>query len=242
MLVWARETASLSQEEAAHAITVPVGRIQEWERGDNRPTVNQLRRLAERYKRPLSVFYLPEPPQGFQALRDFRRLPGAVDRRFSPQLAYEVRAAYERRLVAIEVLSDLGDEPTQLGVQAGQQDDPEAVAARLRERLGVTLAQQARWNDHFRAWRDAMEAAGVLVFALSGAHHQVDLEEMRGFAIAEQPLPVVVVNGKDTGGKTISSISARIAPLTGFPPLKAGQDRVGNWHPRLGQVTAKWSS
>ena len=26
------------------------------------PTVNQLRRLAERCKRPLSVFYLPEPP------------------------------------------------------------------------------------------------------------------------------------------------------------------------------------
>lgn len=197
MLVWARETASLSQEEAAHAITVPVGRIQEWERGDDRPTVNQLRRLAERYKRPLSVFYLPEPPQGFQALRDFRRLPGAVDRRFSPQLAYEVRAAYERRLVAIEVLSDLGDEPAQLGVQARQQDDPEAVAARLRDRLGVTPAEQARWNDHFRAWRDAVEAAGVLVFALSGAHHQVDLEEMRGFAIAEQPLPVIVVNGKD---------------------------------------------
>jgi Zn-dependent peptidase ImmA (M78 family) len=197
MLVWARETASLSQEETAHALAVPVERIQEWERGGDSPTVNQLRRLAERYKRPLSVFYLPEPPQGFQALRDFRRLPGVAERRFSPQLAYEVRAAYERRLVAIEVLSDIGEEAPQFGIQARQQDDPEAVAARLRERLGVTLAQQVRWNDHFRAWRDAVEAAGVLVFALSGAHHQVELEEMRGFAIAEQPLPVVAVNGQD---------------------------------------------
>ena len=34
MLVWARETASLTQEEAAHALGVPVERIQEWERGD----------------------------------------------------------------------------------------------------------------------------------------------------------------------------------------------------------------
>jgi Zn-dependent peptidase ImmA (M78 family)/DNA-binding XRE family transcriptional regulator len=200
MLVWARETASLKQEETAHALGVPVERIQEWERGDSSPTVNQLRRMAERYKRPLSVFYLPEPPQGFQALRDFRRLPGAADRRFSPQLAYEVRAAYERRLVAIDVLESIGEEPVQLDLRVGQQDNPEAVGARLRERLGITFAQQNRWNDAdkaFRGWRDAIEAAGVLVFTLSGAHHQVALDEMRGFAIAEQPLPVVVVNGKD---------------------------------------------
>jgi Zn-dependent peptidase ImmA (M78 family) len=42
-----------------------------------------------------------------------------------------------------------------------------------------------------------IEQAGVLVFVLSGAHHQVELEEMRGFAIAEQPLPAIVVNGRD---------------------------------------------
>jgi Zn-dependent peptidase ImmA (M78 family)/DNA-binding XRE family transcriptional regulator len=214
MLVWARETASLSQEEAAHALTVPVERIQEWERGDDSPTVNQLRRLAERYKRPLSVFYLPEPPQGFQALRDFRRLPGAVDRRFSPQLAYEVRAAYERRLVALDVSDDIGEEPAQLGVQARQQDDPEAIAARLRDRLGITLTQQARFKDPFRGWRDAVEAAGVLVFALSGAHHKVELEEMRGFAIAEQPLPVIVVNGKDRSPGRVFTLLHELAHVT----------------------------
>jgi hypothetical protein len=74
------------------------------------------------------------------------------------------------------------------------------VGRRIRERLGVTLEQQARWrepNNTFRGWRDAIEQAGVLVFVLSGAHHQVELEEMRGFAIAEQPLPAIVVNGKD---------------------------------------------
>jgi Zn-dependent peptidase ImmA (M78 family) len=173
--------------------------------GGDSPTVNQLRRLAERCKRPLSVFYLPEPPQDFQALRDFRRLPSARDRRFSPQLAYEVRAAYERRLVALEVLSDLGEAPAELGVTAVTKDNTELVAGRLRERLGLTVAQQVRFNDHFRGWRDAIEAGGVLVFVLSGAHHQVELEEMRGFAIAEKPLPVIVVNGKDrTPGKVFT--------------------------------------
>jgi DNA-binding transcriptional regulator YiaG len=48
MLVWARETASLTQEEVAHALGVPVERIKGWESGDDGPTVNQLRTLAER--------------------------------------------------------------------------------------------------------------------------------------------------------------------------------------------------
>jgi Zn-dependent peptidase ImmA (M78 family)/transcriptional regulator with XRE-family HTH domain len=202
MLVWARETASLTQEEAAHTLSVPVERIKEWESGDDSPTVNQLRRLADRYKRPLSVFYLPEPPRDFQALRDFRRVPGLRDRRYSPQLAYEVRAAYERRLVALDVLSDLGEAPAEPGIEADINENPEAVAARLRQRLGLTLDRQIRLKDHFRGWRDAVEAAGILVFVLGGAHHQVELEEMRGFAIAEKPLPVIVINGKDrTPGK-----------------------------------------
>jgi Zn-dependent peptidase ImmA (M78 family)/transcriptional regulator with XRE-family HTH domain len=205
MLVWARETASLTQDELARALGVAVERIHEWEKGEDSPTVNQLRRLAERCKRPLSIFYLPEPPRDFQPLRDFRRLPHVSDRRYSPQLAYEVRTAYERRQVALEVLSDLGEAPAELGIKATANDNAEVVAARLRERLGLTVAQQVRLNDHFRGWRDAIEGAGILVFVLGGAHHQVELEEMRGFAIAEEPLPAIVVNGKDrTPGKVFT--------------------------------------
>jgi Zn-dependent peptidase ImmA (M78 family) len=164
--------------------------------------------MAERYKRPLSVFYLPAPPKDFLPLRDFRRLPGTVDHRFSAQLAYEVRAAYERRQIAIEVMQTLGQQPIPFGITARQTDDAEQVGRRIRERLGVSLEQQARWrdpNNAFRGWRETIEQAGVLVFVLSGAHHQVELEEMRGFAIAEQPLPAIVVNGRDRSpGRTFT--------------------------------------
>jgi Zn-dependent peptidase ImmA (M78 family)/transcriptional regulator with XRE-family HTH domain len=210
MLVWARKTASLTQEEAAVALDIPLERLQAWEKegNDQTPTVNQLKRMAERYKRPLSVFYLSAPPKDFLPLRDFRRLPGTVDHRFSAQLAYEVRAAYERRQIAIEVTQTLGQEPIPFGITARQIDDPEQVGRRIREHLGVSLEQQARWHDPnsaFRGWREAIEQAGVLVFVLSGAHHQVELEEMRGFAIAEQPLPAIVVNGRDRSpGRTFT--------------------------------------
>ena len=210
MLAWARKTASLTQEEAAQMLDVPLERLQAWEMEgrDDAPTVNQLKRMAERYKRPLSVFYLPAPPHDFQPLRDFRRLPGTIERRFGAQLAYEVRAAYERRQIGLEVSEIVDEQPVSFGIAARSTDDPEEVGRQIRERLGVSLEQQARWrepNNTFRGWRDAIEQAGVLVFVLSGAHHQVKLEEMRGFAIAEHPLPAIVINGKDRSpGKTFT--------------------------------------
>lgn len=116
MLVWARETASLTPEEAATALDVTIDRLLAWEKGDDQPTVNQLRRIAQRYKRPLSVFYLSERPKDFQPLRDFRQLPGIGDRRYSAKLAYEVRAAHERRLVALDVLEVLGRAASRVGL------------------------------------------------------------------------------------------------------------------------------
>jgi Zn-dependent peptidase ImmA (M78 family)/transcriptional regulator with XRE-family HTH domain len=216
MLVWARETASLSQEELAEGIGVAVERVQAWEADEDKPSIAQLRKIAKKCKRPMSVFYLPEPPQGFQALRDFRRLAGAGARKFSSELAYEIRAAHERRLVALEVLEAIGEKSETLGLAARATDNPETVGARVRERLGITLARQSRWGDAgkaFRAWRDAIEGAGVLVSVIGGAHHQIEIDEMRGFAIAERPLPMIVVNGKDRSGGRIFTLLHELAHI-----------------------------
>jgi Zn-dependent peptidase ImmA (M78 family) len=205
LLVWARETASLTIEEAANAYGVPAEKIEAWESGEDRPTMGQLKKIAAATKRPLPVFYLPAPPTDFLPLKDFRRLPDVTEHRYSARLAYEIRAAHERRAVALHIFAMLGEEPKDLGVSAQKNDDPEGIAATVRSRLGITLGQQSRWGDPekaFKAWREAIESAGVLVFVLSGAHHQVPLREVRGFAIAERPLPTVVVNGKDrTNGR-----------------------------------------
>jgi transcriptional regulator with XRE-family HTH domain len=76
LLIWARESARLSVEQAAQKAQVkPPGRLVAWERGESQPTIGELRKLARVYKRPLAVFYLSERPKAFQAMNDFRRLP-----------------------------------------------------------------------------------------------------------------------------------------------------------------------
>lgn len=205
LLQWARASAALSLEAASKAAHVPLEKIEAWERGEDGPSIPELKKLAGAYKRPLSVFFLPEPPKDFQALRDFRRLTDLFEPEYSRALAYEIRAAQERRAVAIDLLDRVDDAPPAWTIDAKVGDDPETVAERIRNRLNIPMTVQSRWSDPakaFRAWRDAIEASGVLVSVLGGAHHGVPLKEVRGFALAERPLPMIVVNGKDrTNGK-----------------------------------------
>lgn len=200
LLVWARTSASMSLEQAAEAIGAKIEALTAWETGEDSPSIAQLKKLARAYKRPISVLFLSERPRDFQPLRDFRLIADVGTRTLSPKLAFEIRAAQERREIALDILAEVDDEAPKLAVTADLAEDAEAVAARLRARLAIPMDEQMRWRDGakaFRHWRDAVEQVGVLVFALNGAHHQIPLSEVRGFAIAEQPLPVVVVNGQD---------------------------------------------
>jgi Zn-dependent peptidase ImmA (M78 family) len=216
LLVWSRKTAHLSVEAAAQAAHVSIEKIEAWEAGSDGPSIPELKKLANAYKRPLSVFFLAKPPADFGALKDFRRLQGVGAQEYSRELAFEVRSAQERRQVAVELNSELGEELPLWDIRATLQDDPEAVAAKLREHLSIATEQQSRWRDPskaFRAWREAIEGKGVLVSVLGGAHHGVPLTEVRGFAIAERPLPMIVVNGRDRTNGRIFTLMHELAHI-----------------------------
>jgi Zn-dependent peptidase ImmA (M78 family) len=197
LLVWARESMGLKPEVAARKAAISSDRLATWEAGLEAPTVNQLRTLARIYKRPLAVFYLPEPPRRFDAMRDFRRLPeGGVAER-SPELNLAFRRARVRREVVLELSQELGIHFPPIRFNAGDlKNDPDRFAEASRRLLRVELAEQYEWRDKYRAlnnWIAAVERTGALVFQTS----DVDLGEMRGFSLYETVLPVIVVNAQD---------------------------------------------
>ena len=100
---WARDRAKLKPEGAAKAAHVAVERLLAWgsDKDNDMPTLGQLRNLAAAYHFPLAVFYLPEPPLDLAPLRDFRRLPDAVEAPISANLALHIRSAYERPELAV---------------------------------------------------------------------------------------------------------------------------------------------
>lgn len=186
--------AGLDKADAARKAGVKPERLEAWERGDQRPTVTQLRKLAEVYKRPLAVFFLKQVPADDPAPRDFRRLDPRAAEPLSPALRLAIREASARREAALELLFELGEEPPRFGLSALLRDDPEETGQRLRNALLVGRTPPGgSARDAFNFWRACAEAAGVLVFQAEG----VDVEDMRGFSISERPLPAVVLNIKD---------------------------------------------
>lgn len=206
LLIWARNTAGFKIAQVAKKLQVPSERLEGWERGDIRPTMVQLRKLARIYKRPLGVFYLPEPPPDVRPLHDFRRLPGQVAGVQSPELRFEIRRAYSRRELALDLHQAVGGPPPTFALSATLSDEPEVVGTAIRDALGIQYEDQVKWtgwHDPFNVWRSALEKAGVLIFQATA----VAVTEIRGFSIGETPLPAIVVNIKDSPrGRTFTML------------------------------------
>jgi Zn-dependent peptidase ImmA (M78 family) len=127
---------------------------------------------------------------------------------------------------------DLYEPEQTLPFRAPLEDDPESLAARLRALLNISQASQDTWTDSYaalRAWRNAVEAQGVLVVQSSG----VPLEEMRGVSLGEQPLPIIALNAKDWPNPRIFTLLHELvhialheggvcewSPTTGLPEVE----------------------
>ncbi len=187
VLRWAREDAGLSHEQLGRLAGVDALRARYWEQGDTAPTLAQLRQVADRLGRPVAFFmtvYAPE--QHTLTPPDFR----AASRALSPVLMREVRRARERRSAYVEIADPTGTEWRRW------RDDPPATPTGVRDRLGVDEAAVAVATDPLgalRLWIAAFEAQGILVFQMS----RVDVSECRGFALYDDELPVIVLNGAD---------------------------------------------
>ena len=196
LLIWARESAGYSQDEVASKMRIRADRLIAWENGELAPTIKQLRKLGRIYKRPLAVFYLPEPPKDFQPMSDYRRFAGTYRAPVSVDLKYQIRLSQERREIALQLHEELGYEflkyPT-----VSLDDNPEMVAKSIREIFDITIQSQTRCATDYEAlwmWRDAVEKQDILVFQATG----VDMNEMRGCSISDLPLPAIILNNKDS--------------------------------------------
>jgi len=196
LLAWARKSAGFDLLVAAKKMGTTEERLLSWEAGERHPTITQLRKMGEVYKRPIAVFYLPVPPKGFDPIKDFRHISEKERQEYSPTLLLEIRRAYSRRESAIELYKDLEGTVPPSKLQIKISDETEAAGTKVREFLGITNEKQMLWSDDrhsFNGWRAAIENKDILVFQAS----RIPLKEMRGFSISKSPIPAIVVNIQD---------------------------------------------
>lgn len=190
VLEWARRSIGLTREQAARKIDVSPGQIEEWEEGANDPTIAQMRRMAEAYKRPLAVLLLSSAPQDFEPIRDFRLLPANQDRPWPPELQGEIRRVQMQRAVARELAEIANDMPPPIDLTVRLSDDPEIAGEAIRSWLGP-LSKTA--STDLNRWTEAIEGKSILVTQIS----RVKLEELRGCSVSEEPFPAIIINGAD---------------------------------------------
>lgn len=197
LLIWARESLGFDVHTAAKKIQVKPEKLELWEKGDAKPSIAQLKKLAHLYKRPLAVFYLPSPPKDFDALRDFRRLAEAQPIVYSSEFLLLMRDVQEKREMFLELLEIIESDVEEFKTSITRSQHIPSVALDIRKLLGVTFEKQLSWKNLYEAlnvWKMAIESLGVLVFQSS----EVLVSEMRGFSIYNARYPVIVINAKDS--------------------------------------------
>jgi Zn-dependent peptidase ImmA (M78 family)/transcriptional regulator with XRE-family HTH domain len=212
LLAWARDRAGLAIDDVATKVDEDPDRIRRWEKGEEQPTLAQVRKLGDIYKRPLAVFFLPEPPKDFDPQREFRRLVGVNPKKESFEMRLSLRMALFRREAARSMYERLKEPLPVTQASARASDDPEIVGAEIRKLLGISWDTQLEWPNGWRAfnsWRAAVEQQGVLVFLAS----RVELTEMRGISIPRGPLPVILINNKDENNGRIFTLLHEFAHI-----------------------------
>lgn len=212
LMRWAREKARLSIEQASKKIKRSKEEIEAWEAGTSRPTIPQARKASEVYKRPLAVFYLPEPPEEFDTLRDFRILPVDYEPDYSPELALLIRTAKFRQEWMREFLVEEGVTKLSFVGSSSLNDNPQDISRLILSELNLSPKEQINCrarNEALRLWIDRAERAGIIIFRQG----KIDLKETRGFILCDEYAPFIFINSDDALAAQLFTLAHELAHL-----------------------------
>jgi len=218
MLRWARETGGFGIDDVVGKLKrkrITAETVASWEEeGAASPTYAQLERLAyEIYKRPLALFFFPEPPEEETPAEAFRTLPQEEINLLQPRLLYLVRQAK----VMQENLRELfdGGNPAKKQVcsdiRIHSSDAISDVAKAVREYFGVGLNRQYALTTNDKAlkhWRNVVEKHGVFVFKDAFKD-----EECSGFCLYDNVFPVIYINNSQAKIRQIFTLFHELAHL-----------------------------
>lgn len=239
LLTWARERAGLG----VLALEGRFPKLAEWECGALQPTLRQVEDFARVVHVPIGYLFLPVPPHEAMPIPDLRTLADRHLARPSPNLLDTLYLCQQRqdwfrdyaRLHGLPRLEFIGS--------AQRGDAPARVADTMRRTLGLSVAERARlpsWTEALRQLIERAEDAGMLVMASSivgsNSHRKLDVEEFRGFALADEVAPLVFVNAADSKAAQMFTLAHELAHLwlgeSGISDIEAGrvpQQQVERW-------------
>jgi len=208
---WARESAKITEEIAASKVAVPIEKFKEWENGNDYPTIRQAQKLAKAYRRPFALFFLPDVPNDFQPLQDFRK---AGSKELSTSSIFIIREIQQKQAWIRDVNEESNENKVSFIGKYSIKDNPKIVAQDILNELNINPLNYSS-NNPILEWIDKAESNGVFISRSSFIHPRLKLDsnEIQGFAIADSYAPFVFINSDDWNAPQLFTLVHELAHL-----------------------------
>ena len=224
---WARERSGYTLEDVATSLNKDVETISDWESGEQAPTYVQLEKLADKYKRPVAMFFFPEPPHETDFVGQLALRISEIEQ-LDPGIRILLRQARARQLSLMELNMEANPAETKIfrDLHAQLGDSPTELAQQTRAYLDISVDTQAGWNSAKEAlgnWRESVEEKGIFVFKAAFQNDSVD-----GFCLVHEQFPVIYLNNSRSSVRQIFSLFHELAHLLlGESGITRGINPVG---------------
>jgi len=228
---WARESAKMTEEIASSKVAVSIDKFKDWENGDDYPTIRQAQKLAKAYRRPFALFFLPDVPNDFQTLQDFRK---AGSKELSTSSIFIIREIQQKQAWISEVNEENNENKVPFIGRYSIKDNPLIVAQDILNELNINPLNY-KFNNPIIEWIDKSESHGVFISRTSFIHSRLklDSDEIQGFAISDNYAPFLFINSDDWNAPQLFTLVHELAHLwiseTGIsndiePSIKSAND------------------
>ncbi|MCY4401677.1 MAG: ImmA/IrrE family metallo-endopeptidase [Candidatus Poribacteria bacterium] len=218
ILKWARERSGYTEEAAAKSLNKDEAFIIACESGDRAMTYVQLETLANKYKRPVAMFFFSEPPEEPDIVEKIALRSSDV-KKLNPRTLFLFRQAYSRQLSLMELNNsrnpseDLIFRELKLLTSHNtfNNDNAYKLAGESRAYLDISVERQSSWENEKTAlenWRYHIQAKGVFVFKDAFKDDLVD-----GFCLMHEVFPVIYLNNSRPSVRQIFTLIHELAHI-----------------------------
>ena len=216
LLHWALERSGVSVD----ALVKKFPKLNNWLGGELAPTLKQLDAFANTTHTAIGLLFLPQPPEEPLPISDFRTLPEIRLSRPSGDLLDTIYLCQQRQAWYRDYQRLHSMEAVTFVRSASVADKVPRVAAEIAKAIGFGLAerqQSPNWSEALRHFISQVEQAGILVMVSgvvgSNTQRPLNVEEFRGFALADSLAPLIFINGKDSKAAQMFTLAHELAHL-----------------------------
>ena len=185
---WARERSGYTLHEIAKSFKKDIATISNWESGAAAPTYLQLEKLADKYKRPVAMFFFPEPPHETDFVGQLALRSSEIEQ-LDPGIRILLRQARARQLslmelnmgvnpVEMKIFRDLHPQLNDSVTELAQQTRSYSVLALKRKQVGAARKKHSKIGENrlrkkaFSFLRMHSETTPLTAFVLSMSSFQ----------------------------------------------------------------------